>query len=42
VTDPKDAARRAAAAAAAERVEPGTTIGLGSGRAVWKVIDALR
>jgi ribose 5-phosphate isomerase A len=41
VTDPKDAARRAAAAAAAERVEPGTTIGLGSGRAVWKVIEAL-
>ena len=42
MTDPKDAARRAAAAAAAERVEPGTTIGLGSGRAVWKVIEALR
>ncbi len=42
MTDPKDAARRVAAAAAAERVEPGTTIGLGSGRAVWKVIEALR
>jgi ribose 5-phosphate isomerase A len=39
--DPKDAARRAAAAAAVERVEPGMTIGLGSGRAVWKVVEAL-
>jgi ribose 5-phosphate isomerase A len=42
VTDPKDAARRAAAAAAVERLEPGMTIGLGSGRAVWKVIEAIR
>jgi ribose 5-phosphate isomerase A len=41
VTDPKDAARRAAAAAAVERLEPGMTIGLGSGRAVWKVIEAI-
>jgi ribose 5-phosphate isomerase A len=39
--DPKDAAREAAAAAALERVEPGMTIGLGSGRAVWKVVEAL-
>jgi ribose 5-phosphate isomerase A len=31
------AAREAAAAAAAELVEPGMTIGLGSGRAVWAV-----
>jgi ribose 5-phosphate isomerase A len=33
--------REAAAAAAAELVEPGMTIGLGSGRAVWKVIEQL-
>jgi ribose 5-phosphate isomerase A len=39
--DPKDVAREAAAAAAVERVEPGMTIGLGSGRAVWKVVEAL-
>jgi ribose 5-phosphate isomerase A len=39
--DPKDAARVAAAAAAIERVKPGMTIGLGSGRAVWKVVEAL-
>jgi ribose 5-phosphate isomerase A len=39
--DPKDAARVAAAAAAADRVESGMTIGLGSGRAVWKVVEAL-
>ena len=39
--DPKDVAREAAAAAAADRVEPGMTIGLGSGRAVWKVVEAL-
>jgi ribose 5-phosphate isomerase A len=41
VTDPKDAARRAAAAAAVERIEPGMTIGLGSGRAVWKVLEQI-
>jgi ribose 5-phosphate isomerase A len=41
VTDPRDAARRAAAAAAVERIEPGMTIGLGSGRAVWKVLEAI-
>ena len=34
-------ARAAAAAAAAELVEPGMTIGLGSGRAVWKVVELL-
>jgi ribose 5-phosphate isomerase A len=39
--DPKDAARAAAAAAAAERVEPGMAIGLGSGRAVWKVVETI-
>ena len=35
------AARAAAAAAAVELVEPGMTIGLGSGRAVWKVVELL-
>jgi ribose 5-phosphate isomerase A len=34
-------AREAAAAAAAELVEPGMTIGLGSGRAVWAVMQRL-
>jgi ribose 5-phosphate isomerase A len=34
-----DAARDAAAAAAVERIEPGTTIGLGSGRAVWRTME---
>lgn len=35
-------ARAAAAAAAAEQVEPGMTIGLGSGRAVWATLELLR
>jgi ribose 5-phosphate isomerase A len=39
--DPSDAARAAAARAAAELVEPGTAIGLGSGRAVWAVLALL-
>ena len=34
-------ARTAAAAAAVELVEPGMTIGLGSGRATWKVLELL-
>jgi ribose 5-phosphate isomerase A len=37
----EETARTAAAAAAAERVEPGMTIGLGSGRAVWRVIEKI-
>jgi ribose 5-phosphate isomerase A len=41
VSDPDDIARSAAARAAAELVEPGMTIGLGSGRAVWKVVERL-
>jgi ribose 5-phosphate isomerase A len=41
VPDPSDAARAAAASAAAELVEPGSTIGLGSGRAVWAVTALL-
>lgn len=36
------AARAAAAAAGIELVEPGMTIGLGSGRAAWAVLDGLR
>ena len=39
--DPSDAARAAAARAAADLVEPGATIGLGSGRAVWAVTRLL-
>ncbi len=34
-------AREAAALAAAELVEPGMTIGLGSGRAVWRLVELL-
>ena len=41
MSDPDDAARAAAAAAAVELVTPGMTIGLGSGRAVWKVVELL-
>jgi ribose 5-phosphate isomerase A len=41
MTDPETAARTAAAAAAVELAAPGTTIGLGSGRAVWKVVELL-
>jgi ribose 5-phosphate isomerase A len=35
-------ARSAAARAAADLVQPGMTIGLGSGRAVWAVLELLR
>lgn len=34
-------ARAAAARAAAERIEPGMTVGLGSGRAVFAVVDVI-
>jgi ribose 5-phosphate isomerase A len=37
-----DAARTAAATAALERIEEGMTIGLGSGRAVWRTIELAR
>jgi ribose 5-phosphate isomerase A len=37
----EDAARAAAVAAAASRLEPGMTVGLGSGRAVWGLVEAL-
>lgn len=39
--DPPDSARTAAASAAAQLVEPGMTVGLGSGRAVWVLVDLL-
>jgi ribose 5-phosphate isomerase A len=39
--DDQERARTAAASAAAELVEPGMTIGLGSGRAVWKLMEHL-
>ena len=41
VTADDASARAAAAAAAVELVEPGMTIGLGSGRAVWEVVKLL-
>src|SRR5436190_18319299 len=37
----KTRARQAAAAAALELLEPGMAIGLGSGRALWAVVDAI-
>ena len=41
MSDPSDVARAAAARAAADLVEPGSAIGLGSGRAVWAVTEIL-
>ena len=41
VGDAADVARRAAATAGAELVEPGMTVGLGSGRAVWVLVELL-
>ena len=41
MSSPEDIARAAAAAAAAELIEPGMTLGLGSGRAVWRVIEEI-
>jgi ribose 5-phosphate isomerase A len=41
VTEPDQRARDAAANAALERIEPGSAIGLGSGRAVWRVIELI-
>lgn len=38
MTDSSDLARGAAARAALAEIEPGTTIGLGSGRAVWRLV----
>jgi ribose 5-phosphate isomerase A len=39
--DEPSPARDAASAAAIELIEPETTIGLGSGRAVWRVVDRI-
>lgn len=39
--DPQSVARGAAATAALELVEPGMTIGLGSGRALWAVVEGI-
>jgi ribose 5-phosphate isomerase A len=41
VDEPTSAARDAAAAAAVALIEPGMAIGLGSGRAVWRVVALL-
>ena len=41
MTGPDERARDAAAAAAVERIEPGSAIGLGSGRAVWRTIELI-
>lgn len=41
VTGDDDKARTAAATAAADLVEPGMLIGIGSGRAVWKLTELL-
>jgi ribose 5-phosphate isomerase A len=41
VDDPSGPAREAAARAALARLEPGMTIGLGSGRAVWRLIELI-
>ena len=37
----EETARNAAATAAVERIEAGMTLGLGSGRAVWRVIEKI-
>ncbi|HYJ00172.1 MAG TPA: ribose-5-phosphate isomerase RpiA [Thermoleophilaceae bacterium] len=41
MADDRSPGRDAASAAALELIEPGTTIGLGSGRAVWRVVDRI-
>ena len=41
MTNSPDPAREAAAVAAADLVEDGMTLGLGSGRAVWRVVEML-
>ena len=40
-SDGQSAARAAAAAAALELIEPGMTVGLGSGRAVWAIVEGI-
>lgn len=41
MTDERSPAREAASAAALELVEPGMALGLGSGRAVWRVVERI-
>ena len=41
MNDERSPAREAAAAAAVELVEPDTTIGLGSGRGLWRVVELI-
>jgi ribose 5-phosphate isomerase A len=41
VTEERSPAREAAAAAAVELIEPGMLLGLGSGRAVWRVVELI-
>ena len=41
MADERSPARDATAAAAADLVEPGMTVGLGSGRAVWRLVELL-
>ena len=41
MNDAQQKAREAAARAALERIEPGSAIGLGSGRAVWRLIELI-
>ena len=41
MSEPPSPAREAAAAAAAELVEPGMALGLGSGRAVWRLVELI-
>jgi ribose 5-phosphate isomerase A len=41
MTDERSLAREAASAAALELVEPGMALGLGSGRAVWRVVERI-
>jgi ribose 5-phosphate isomerase A len=40
-SDAQSAARGAAAAAALELIEPGMAVGLGSGRAVWAIVEGI-
>lgn len=39
--DERSPAREAASAAAVELIEPGMTLGLGSGRALWRVVERI-
>lgn len=41
MTDERSPAREAAAAAAIDLIEPGMLLGLGSGRAVWRVVELI-